>query len=80
MQFTSESLADLIRAAMPEADVRVEDDRGDGQHFSAFVVCDSFLNKSRVQQHQMVYAAVRGMMGGDLHALAIHTTPRSQGA
>ncbi len=63
----------MIREAFPDAQVIIEDLRGDGDHYAALVVSESFRGKSRVQQHQMVYAALRGKMGGDLHALALQT-------
>lgn len=63
----------LIRAALPDAVVTIEDLRGDGDHYSAQVVSEAFRGKSRVQQHQMVYAALQGRMGGELHALALRT-------
>jgi stress-induced morphogen len=63
----------LIKAALPGADVRIEDLRGDGDHYAAYVVAEAFRGKSRVQQHQMVYAALQGRMGGELHALALNT-------
>ncbi len=64
----------LIRAAMPDAQVRIEDLRGDGDHYAAYVTSAAFVGKNRVQQHQMVYKALRGAMGGQLHALALQTT------
>jgi stress-induced morphogen len=68
----------LIREGIPDAKVIIEDLRGDGDHYSALVVSESFRGKSRVQQHQMVFAAMKGKMGGDLHALALQTaTPDS---
>lgn len=63
----------MIKDAIPDADVALEDLRGDGDHYSARVVSASFEGKTRVQQHQMVYAALQGKMGGQLHALALHT-------
>ena len=63
----------LIRDGIPDAKVIIEDLRGDGDHDSALVVSESFRGKSRVQQHQMVFAAMKGKMGGDLHALALQT-------
>ena len=65
----------LIRAALPDATVTVEDLRGDGDHYAATVVSEAFRGKSRVQQHQIVYAALQGRMGGVLHALALQTSP-----
>lgn len=64
----------LIKTTFPDAVVAIEDLAGDGNHYSAHVVSAAFKGKSRVQQHQMVYAALQGKMGGDLHALALQTT------
>ncbi len=64
----------LIRAGLPDATVTVEDLVGDGDHYAATVVSESFRGRSRVQQHQMVYAALKGRMGGELHALALQTS------
>ena len=64
----------LITAAMPDAQVTIEDLAGDGDHYAATVVSEAFRGKSRVQQHQLVYAALRGRMGGELHALALQTS------
>jgi len=64
----------LIRTALPDARVTVEDLAGDGDHYAATVVSEAFRGRSRVQQHQMVYAALRGRMGGELHALALQTS------
>jgi stress-induced morphogen len=63
----------LIREGIPEAQVSIEDLRGDGDHYAATVVSPAFRGKSRVQQHQMVYQALKGKMGGELHALALQT-------
>ena len=64
----------LIKAALPDAKITIEDLAGDGDHYAATVVSDTFKGKSRVQQHQIVYAALRGRMGGELHALALQTS------
>jgi stress-induced morphogen len=64
----------LIRAALPDAEVLVEDLAGDGDHYAARVVSPAFKGKTRVQQHQMVYQALQGRMGGVLHALALQTS------
>jgi stress-induced morphogen len=64
----------LIKAAIPDAQVTIEDLAGDGDHYAATVVAESFRGKSRVQQHQIVYAALQGRMGGVLHALALQTS------
>lgn len=64
----------LIKEAMPDAKVVIKDLAGDGDHYAAEVVSEAFRGKSRVQQHQMVYAALKGRMGGELHALALQTS------
>ncbi len=64
----------LIKEGMPDARVTIEDLRGDGDHYAAYVVSAAFKGKSRVQQHQMVYRALQGRMGNELHALALQTS------
>ena len=64
----------LIKAALPDARVKIEDLAGDGDHYAAIVVSEAFRGMSRVKQHQIVYAALRGQMGGALHALALQTS------
>jgi stress-induced morphogen len=64
----------LIKEGIPGAQVSIEDLRGDGDHYAATVVSPAFRGKSRVQQHQMVYQALKGKMGGELHALALQTS------
>jgi stress-induced morphogen len=66
----------LIREALPGAKVEVRDLAGDGDHYAATVVSAAFAGKSLVQQHQMVYAALKGRMGGELHALALTTAAK----
>ncbi|MCB1650774.1 MAG: BolA family transcriptional regulator [Alphaproteobacteria bacterium] len=78
MAMDARHIQDLIQDALPDADVRIEDMRGDGDHYAAFVESAAFEGKSRVQQHQMVYAALQGRMGGQLHALAIKTAVKKQ--
>jgi stress-induced morphogen len=63
----------LIKESLPDAQVTIEDLRGDGDHYAAHVVSSVFRGKTRVQQHQMVYQALRGRMGSELHALALQT-------
>ena len=63
----------LIRVHIPDAQVTIRDLAGDGDHYAATVVSAAFRGKTRVQQHQMVYEALRGNMGGTLHALALQT-------
>ncbi|MBX7199669.1 MAG: BolA family transcriptional regulator [Rhodospirillaceae bacterium] len=73
MAMAVEELEALIKAAFPDAEVVIQDMRGDGDHYAATVVSAAFKGKNRVQQHQMVYAALKGKMGGQLHALALET-------
>jgi len=68
MAMVASEIEALIKAAMPDAQVSIED------HYAATVVSESFRGHSRVKQHQMVYAALRGRMGGELHALALQTS------
>jgi stress-induced morphogen len=63
-----------IKAALPDAIVEIRDLAGDGDHYAASVISEQFRGKSRVQQHQIVYAALQGDMGGALHALALQTS------
>lgn len=63
----------LIKEGIPDATVKISDLRGDGDHYAAYIESPAFAGKSRVQQHQMVYAALQGKMGNELHALAIQT-------
>jgi stress-induced morphogen len=63
----------LIKASIPDAEVAIRDLAGDGDHYAATVISESFRGKSRVQQHQIVYQALKGEMGGKLHALALQT-------
>ncbi len=63
----------LIKQGLPDAEVTIEDLRGDGDHYAAHVVSAEFEGKSRVQQHQLVYQALQGRMGNELHALALQT-------
>jgi stress-induced morphogen len=63
----------FIKEAMPDASVIIRDLAGDGNHYAASVLSESFRGKSRVAQHQMVYAALKGRMGDELHALALQT-------
>ena len=64
----------LIKAALPDAEVTIDDLAGDGDHYSARIVSAAFAGKSRVQQHKMVYEALGGRMGGELHALQLATS------
>jgi stress-induced morphogen len=74
MAMHAEEITRLIRENLPDAEVSIEDLAGDGNHYRAHVVCPAFRGKSRVQQHQMVYKALGGRMGDELHALALTTS------
>ena len=77
MSMSAHELEAMIRAAFEDADILIEDLAGDGDHYRALVRSDAFVGKSRVAQHQMVYAALHGRMGADLHALALVTGPKT---
>ena len=64
----------LIKQGLPDATVEIEDLRGDGDHYAAYVKSEQFRGKTRVQQHQLVYKALQGNMGEALHALALQTS------
>ena len=74
MPMAAADIEKLIREALPDAQVKIDDLRGDGDHYAAHVVSSAFKGKSRVQQHQMVYQALKGRMGGELHAMALQTS------
>lgn len=73
MPMDANEIERLIRNAIPDAQVTIRDLAGDGDHYAATVIAESFRGKSRVQQHQLVYQALKGQMGGVLHALALQT-------
>jgi len=73
MAMDASEIEKMIKEALPDAQVRIDDLRGDGDHYAATVISAAFAGKTRVQQHQMVYAALKGRMGGQLHALALTT-------
>jgi len=74
MPMDSHDIERMIKDAFPDAQVSIRDLAGDGDHYAAEVVSEAFRGKSRVQQHQMVYDALKGHMGGALHALALQTS------
>ncbi len=74
MAMSAADIERFIKEALPDAAVTIKDLAGDGDHYAANVVSAAFKGKSRVQQHQMVYAALKGRMGGELHALALQTS------
>ncbi len=78
MPMDASEIENLIKKSLPDAEVKIVDLAGDGDHYSAHVVSEQFRGKTRVQQHQMVYAALEGNMGGVLHALALQTSPPAE--
>ena len=79
MAMNASEIERLIKIRIPDADVTIRDLAGDGDHYAATVLSESFRGKSRVQQHQIVYDALKAEMGGKLHALALQTgTPEQR--
>lgn len=74
MAMNAGDIETLIKQGIPDAKVTIRDLAGDGDHYAAEIVAESFRGKTRVQQHQMVYEALKGNMGGVLHALALQTS------
>jgi stress-induced morphogen len=73
MPMAAEEIETLIRTALPDAVVEIRDLKGDGDHYAARVVSASFAGMNRVRQHQLIYKALGGRMGGELHALQLET-------
>ena len=73
MAMAAADIERMIKESFPDAVVSIDDLAGDGDHYAATVVSEAFRGKSRVEQHKMVYAALKGQMGGVLHALALKT-------
>lgn len=78
MAMDAQAIADMIKSGIPDAEIKIEDLRGDGEHYAAHIISRSFTGLNRVKQHQMVYQALQGKMGVELHALAIHTSVPEQ--
>ena len=74
MAMAAAEIERFIKKALPDASIEIRDLAGDGNHYAATVMSAAFKGKSRVQQHQMVYASLKGRMGGELHALALTTS------
>ena len=73
MPMDAHDIESMIKAAIPDAEVTIRDLAGDGDHYAATVISETFRGIPRVKQHQIVYAALRGRMGGELHALQLET-------
>jgi stress-induced morphogen len=81
MAIDIQTLEKMLKNGVSGATIRIEDLRGDGDHYAVYISSPAFAGLSRVQQHQLVYAALKGKMGNELHALAIHTSlPVATGA
>jgi len=76
MSMSAKEIENAIKGALPDADVTITDLAGDGDHYAAMVISKAFKGKTRVQQHKMVYDALSGRMGGQLHALSLQTAPK----
>ena len=74
MSMTANEIEVLLLQSFPNAKITIDDLRGDGDHYAAQIITEEFKGKTRVQQHQMVYSAMKGKMGKDLHALALNTS------
>ena len=73
MPMSAHQIKNFIEEALPDSKVEIEDLKGDGDHYSATVISKSFLGKTRVEQHKMVYDSLEGKMGRELHALKLKT-------
>ena len=73
MSLKLEEVRNLIKAAMPDAEITIRDLAGDGNHYSATIKSKIFTGKSKIEQHKLVYKALKGKMGNELHALALNT-------
>ncbi|MCA3696285.1 BolA family protein [Aquidulcibacter sp.] len=77
MPMAASDIKSMILDAFPDAEIEIIDLAGDGDHYKAIVKSDGFAGMNRVKQHQAVYASLKGKMGGELHALALETGPKS---
>ncbi len=80
MPMTAAALEAELRAAFPDAEIAIDDLAGDGDHYKARIRSSAFAGLPRVRQHQLVYAALKGKVGGELHALALETAAPAPGA
>ena len=73
MPMEKEKIEKLIKIAIPDANITIEDLKGDGDHYSAIIISKLFKGKSKIEQHKMVYKSLKGKMGNELHALMLKT-------
>ncbi|HEY3888144.1 MAG TPA: BolA family transcriptional regulator [Caulobacteraceae bacterium] len=78
MPMSADALESELRAAFPDADIAIDDLAGDGDHYRARIISTAFAGLTRVRQHQLVYQALKGKVGGVLHALALETAPPTE--
>ena len=78
MAMNLKEIETLIKEALPDASVQIQDLAGDGNHYSATVISSQFSGKSKIEQHKMVYNSLKGKMGNELHALAIKTKEQNE--
>jgi len=78
MTMNLKEIETLIKEALPDASVQIQDLAGDGNHYSATVISSQFSGKSKIEQHKMVYNSLKGKMGNELHALAIKTKEQNE--
>ncbi len=76
MAMKKEEIKELIKKSIPDAEILIEDLRGDGDHYSATISSKSFNGKTKIEQHKMVYESLEGKMGNELHALMLKTKTR----
>jgi len=74
MPMLAKDIEKLILESFPDAKIKIDDLRGDGDHYAAYIETKAFIGLNRVKQHQMVYKALKGKMGNELHALALNTS------
>ena len=79
MPMSADTLKAELSAAFPDARIEIDDLAGDGDHYRARIVAPAFKGLTRIRQHQLVYAALKGKVGGELHALALETSPPADG-
>ena len=78
MPLTKSEISSMIMSAFPDAKIDLEDTAGDNNHYSAKIISKNFNGKSKIEQHKMVYKALKGKMGNDLHALALTTEGQNE--
>ncbi len=78
MAMNLKEIENLIREALPDATIDIQDLAGDGNHYSATIISSQFSGKSKIEQHKMVYNSLKGKMGNELHALAIKTKEKNE--